>query len=228
MATRPISFSVGEFYHIYNRGTDKREVFLDDYDRDRFIKLLFVANGVEPFVFREFPPGLSYINFKRGGPIVGVGSYCLMPNHFHLLLKETEENGISRFLAKTLTSYSSYFNKKYKRTGRLFEGTFKATHADTDEYLKYLYAYIHLNPVKLINKNWKENGISDHEYTRRFLESYKYSSYIDFVGKERKEKAILDTKSFPEYFAGVNDFDKFVNEWLSYKDFDSDLISKNT
>lgn len=216
MATRNLSFSVGEYYHIYNRGTDKRDIFLDKADKDRFIKLLFVANGTNPFVFRDFPIGLPYVEFDRGEQLASIGAYCLMPNHFHILLKENNDGGITKLLNKILTSYSSYFNKKYKRTGRLFEGTFKAIHITEDNYLKYLLSYIHLNPVKLIDSKWKENGIKDKNNAKKYLSDYSYSSYLDYTGVERIEEKILDRKVFPRYFSGIKDFEVFIDEWLSF------------
>lgn len=217
MATRNITFAIGEYYHIYNRGTEKREIFLDEDDRKRFIKLLFVANGTKPFAFRDFPVGLPYVEFERGDPALAIGAYCLMPNHFHILIRETNENGISKVMGKVLTSYSSYFNKKYKRTGRLFEGPFKARHVDTDNYLKYLFSYIHLNPVKIIDPEWKENGIKDRETAKKYLLSYIYSSYLDYMGSERIERKILNKTAFPNYFAEFKDFNQFIDEWLSFE-----------
>lgn len=216
MSTRNVTFSIDEYYHIYNRGTDKRTIFLDDEDKERFMKLLFVANGSQPFVFRDFPKGLSYLEIDRGEAIVAIGAYCLMPNHFHLLIKETTEGGISRFISRVLTSYSSYFNKKYKRTGTLFEGAFKARHTDTDEYLKYLFAYIHLNPVKIIDPEWKKNGIVDRDGAKRYLTNYAYSSYPEYMGISRKEWKILNRESFPGYFSEQQEFEEFVNDWLSF------------
>lgn len=218
MSTRNLSFSIGEYYHVFNRGVDKRDIFLDEEDKKRFIKLLFVANGTTPFIFRDFPIGLPYVEFDRGEPIVAIGAYVLMKNHFHLLIKETTEQGISRFFSKVLTSYSSYFNKKYKRTGRLFEGTFKAKHIDSDEYLKYIFAYHHLNPVKVVEPNWKEDGIIDRSATKAFLSKYHFSSYLDYQGIGRLEGKILNREAFPEYFATERNFDAFVDEWLSFKD----------
>ncbi len=219
MSTRTLNFSVGEFYHIYNRGTDSRIIFIDNADKDRFIKLLYIANGTKPFVFRDFPIGVPYVNVDKGDPIVAIGSYCLMDNHFHLLLKEISDGGISVFMTKVLTSYSSYFNKKYKRTGSLFEGTFKAKHLDTDEYLKYIFSYIHLNPVKIIEPNWKENGIKDRDKAKRYLKEYKYSSYLEYLGEKRTENAIINKVEFPEYFADFKEFDLFINEWLLFGEY---------
>ena len=215
---RKINFSVGEFYHIYNRGTEKRDIFIDDLDRERFLKLLYVSNGITPFVFRDFPIGLSYVDFDRGKPLVAIGAYCLMPNHFHILVREVNEGGISKFTKKLGTGYSMYFNKKYSRTGSLFEGPFKAVHVNNDEYLKYLFSYIHLNPVKNLYSDWKETNIlSEVEKKKKYLDSYKYSSYLDYIGIPRKEKKLLDTEKFPEYFSLKNDFNTFITEWLNLK-----------
>lgn len=216
MVTRNINISINEFYHIYNRGTDKREIFLDDNDRERFVKLLFIANSTKPFVLRDLPIGLPYVEFDRGETLVDIGAYVLMPNHFHLLIKERIDNGISIFMNKLSTSYSMYFNKKYSRTGRLFEGTFKAKHIQEDEYLKYLFAYIHLNPVKLIDPKWKENGIQNKKEAEIYLFKYKYSSYIDYINIARIENQILNKNSFPEYFLD-QDFSTFIKDFLNYK-----------
>lgn len=213
---RKFQFSVGEFYHLYNRGSNKMPIFLDDYYKKRFIKLLFVCNSNKPVVFKTIQ-GLPLDKIERGETLVDVGAYCLMPNHFHLLIREKMENGISLFMEKLSTAYSMFFNKKNERTGGLFEGTFKATHANDDEYLKYLFAYIHLNPVKLIEPGWKENGIKDKNTANVFLNGYTFSSYADYAGVERVESMILNRKVFPEYFSTLKDFNDMINDWLSFK-----------
>jgi putative transposase len=213
--TRKFDLSIGEFYHIYNRGTDKRLVFIDEYDYERFRRLLYLCNSKNSIIVRDIPIGLTY-GYERENTLVNVGLYCLMPNHFHLLLHEKIENGISLFMQKLSTAYSAYFNKKYSRSGSLFEGTFKATHADTDEYLKYLFSYIHLNPVKIIDPKWKENGIINHSDAKKYLNHYNYSSYIDYIGQNRKENTILTKAVFPDYFTGTKDFEWFIDEWLSF------------
>ena len=214
---RKFDFSIDEFYHIYNRGTDKRLIFLDDNDSSRFVDLVFVCNSEKSIVFRDIPIGLTY-EFDRGETIVDVGVYCLMPNHFHILLREKIENGVSRFMQKVSTSYSMYFNTKYHRTGSLFEGRFKATHADGDEYLKYLFSYIHLNPVKIIDSKWRENGINDRARAKTYLEQSRNSSYHDGGGKTREVDPFLNKCLFPEYFESQKDFEKFVDEWLSFSE----------
>ncbi len=212
---RKFRFSKGEFYHLYNRGINKMTIFLDDVDKKRFIKLLFACNSKKPVVFKSIQ-GSPLEKIERGETIVDIGAYCLMPNHFHLLIREKIENGITMFMEKLFTAYSMYFNKKNERTGRLFEGIFKATHINYDEYLKYLFAYIHLNPVKLIDQKWKENSVADRETAEKFLKEYKYSSYFDYTGEKREELLILSKESFPEYFANFEEFDDFINEWLNF------------
>ena len=146
-----------------------------------------------------------------------------MPNHFHILASEKQENGISKFMQKIMTGYTMYFNKKYERTGVLFQGKFKSTHANDDRYLAYLISYIHLNPIKLIEPEWKEVGINDLKQAEKYLDSYKYSSYQDFLGRKRIENAILNKNLLPKYFNSDIDFKKSVVEWLSYPHPRSDL-----
>jgi putative transposase len=228
---RKFSFSVDEYYHVYSRGTERREIFLDANDKERFVKLLFVLNSGRQFKFRDVKD-ISYSNIQRGNPRTAIGAFCLMPNHFHLLLRETEEKGISIFMGKLLTAYSMYFNKKYKRTGGLFESTFRAEHADNDNYLKYLFAYIHLNPVKLIEPEWKEKGIKNRIFAEEYLKKYRYSSYEDYMGADREEGMILTKESFPEYFEHPREFKDFITDWLTYRDEEEGMtptiIQKNT
>lgn len=221
---RKIDFSIGEFYHLYNRGTDKRNIFTNRNDYNRFIVLLYLCNSNEPVdIDRKLREGRSFPELMlvaRGDQLVNIGAYCLMPNHFHILVREKQENGISQFMKKLSTAYSMYFNSKYKRSGALFEGRFKAKHADSDEYLKYLFSYIHLNPVKLIDSNWKENGITHRNKAKKYLKEYTYSSYLDYIGEHRREENILTKESFPAYFESFNEFENFIDEWLLFKDED--------
>ena len=212
---RKFKFAPGEFYHIYSRGVEKRDIFMNTPDYTRFINLLFFANSEKPVDYGEISD-LPWEFYDRGEIQTSIGCYCLMPNHFHLLLWEKNENGISRFVAKLLTAYSMYFNKKYQRSGRLFQSTFRATYVDDDEYLKYLFSYIHLNPVKLIESGWKEKQISDLSAVENYLKKYNYSSYQDFLGIEREEALILDRQNFPEYFQTSLEFKTCLNDWLTF------------
>ena len=197
------------------------EIFLNERDRKRFILLLFICNNVNPVVVKDLPQGRPLGKIERSETLADIGVYCLMPNHFHLLLHEKREGGITKFMSKLLTAYSMYFNKKYERTGSLFESKFKAEHADKDEYLKYLFAYIHLNPVKLVEPNWREVGIKNKDCVKKYLKEYKYSSYVDYLGEDREEKLILNKEAFPEYFEEFKDFEDFIDEWINYNEEDS-------
>lgn len=219
---RKFIFSIDEYYHIYNRGTDKRLIFLGLEDYNRFVLILHLCNSVKPVdISKLIREGLSFpelIDIDIKERLIDIGAYCLMPNHFHLLVREKQKNGISLFMKKLLTAYSMYFNIKRKRKGCLFEGPFLAKHADTDEYLKYLLSYIHLNPVKLFDPKWKEEGIVDKLGAKRYLAGYKHSSYLDFLDVKRKEGKILGKDRFPEYFKNFREFENFIEEWLSFKE----------
>lgn len=212
---RKFNFSIGEFYHLYNRGNNKSNIFLDNGDRERFSRLLFLCNSTKPVIYKTVQ-GRSLDDIKVEDTLIEIGAYCLMPNHFHILIHEKNEGGITKFLSKLSTAYSMFFNKRHERTGSLFESRFKATHVDTDEYLKYLFSYIHLNPVKLIDPDWKESGLKDRAKTKRYLDHYGYSSYLDYQDINREEGLILNKTSFPEYFSNKIDFDNFIDEWLTF------------
>ena len=214
---RKFNFAIDEFYHLYNRGNNKGVIFYNDTDRRRFQHLLHLCNSVEPVVFKTIQGSpLDEIEIKER--LVDIGVYCLMDNHFHILVRERVEGGIVRFMAKLSTAYTMYFNKKNMRTGSLLSGRFRAKHVDSDPYLKYLFAYIHLNPVKLIDPEWKEDGIFDRKKAELYLNNYDYSSYFEYTGKERREKVILNREAFPEYFSGTQDFKDFIKDWISLKE----------
>ena len=100
----------------------------------------------------------------------------------------------------------------------MFEGKFKSQHASNDRYLKYLFSYIHLNPVKLIDSKWKENGIASIQKTFEFLRSYEYSSYLDYVSENKRSQGILlKRKAFPSYFPNCKKFQSEILEWINYK-----------
>lgn len=207
MALRKQSFAVGEYYHLYNRGTEKRKIFIDEKDYRHFLFLMYICNTTKSIELRNVGK-----NFDRGETIVDIGAFCLMPNHFHVLVREKIENGISTYMRKLLTAYSMYFNKKYKRTGKLYEGVFKSIHANKDTYLKYLYSYMHLNPAKLIDKNWKEKR----NIARKLLEyvfKYPYSSLKEYGVEKFK---IINPTQFPTYFKKPTDHKKELFEWLNF------------
>ncbi len=227
MPTRKVPLVDDEYYHIYNRGNSKQKIFLDKEDYNYFINCIYCFNSCKNIRFREdvIKKKIDIFDLERGERLVSIGSWVLMPNHFHLYLTTSHrsdlwlkpnKNRISEFMRKVLTAYSSYFNKKYKRTGGLFEGKFKSVHINKDNQAKYLFSYIHLNPVKLIDKNWKEEGVKDKNKTLEFLLKYKWSSYLDFKGIKRRQNRILNLEDFPKYFNNINDFDSEILEWLKF------------
>ncbi len=212
---RSIVFVSGEFYHVYNRGTDKRDVFLDESDYNRFITLLYVANGTVPVDLKLQGRTLYDVrNIARGNELVNICGYALMPNHYHLLLQANVDAGVSDFMRKLGTAYTMYFNTKNERSGNLFQGKFKATHVNDDQYLQYLLSYIHLNPVALIEPNWKETGIKNRQQANQFLSQYKYSSYPDYLEINRIESIVLNQGALPTNLSDATDFKSAVEFWL--------------
>lgn len=215
MGFRKTAFAPEEYYHIYNRGNSKQKIFLDDKDYDRFIKILYLCNSDLNINFRDVVESEKDIyQYDRGEEIVNIGAYCLMPNHFHILIREKEENNISAFMKKLSTAYVMYFNKKYKRTGSLFEGKFKSQHASEDNYLKYLFSYIHLNPLKIIDSQWKTDGVKNINKSYKFISEYPYSSYGLSLNNTNQSK-LLNLKDFPECFTNPEDFRDELFDWLT-------------
>lgn len=217
--SRPFIFAPGEYYHLYNRGTDKRKIFLDKKDYERFVSLLFLCNSGIP-LHRSDHEGATLekiFHIERETTLVNIGAYVLMPNHFHLVVHEQTEGGISMFMQKLSTAYTMYFNRRHKRSGGLFEGRFRGTHAKQDNYLKYLFAYIHLNPIGIIEKDWKEHHIKHRNKAEVFLKKYHYSSYLDYANpkQERPNAVILNKLAFPAYFEKATDFEDYLNDWMS-------------
>ena len=155
MTTRKVPFENGEFYHVYNRGVDKRVVFEDLADSRRFLRSMIAFND-------EYPAGSLFLHNRLHGdsgstatipkteeetkkPLVNIVAYCLNPNHFHLLLEQVSDGGVSEFMKRVSGGYTWYFNNKYGRTGSLFQGRFKSVHVKSNEYLLHLSVYINLN-----------------------------------------------------------------------------------
>src|SRR3990167_241747 len=193
---RKVNFEKGEFYHIYNRGVEKRIIFQNISDYKRFLVLLYIANGDKSLHMKDYG-SLNFIEEvfgkDRGRPLVAIGVYCLMPNHFHLLLTPLLKGGISKFMLKLQTGYSMYFNKKNERVGALFQGIFQSQHINKDKYLRYIYAYIHLNPAKLKNPSWKTQPKSFLNQLKKFIAEYPYSSLQEYVSLDYK---IVNSKLF--------------------------------
>jgi REP element-mobilizing transposase RayT len=197
MGYRRTPFAVGEWYHCYTRGIDKRDTFESEDDCRRFIQLLYLANSSES-VGREYFYYMSHTDIlqrSRLTPLVSIGAYCLMKNHYHILIQETVENGISRFMQKLGTGYTMYFNEKYERVGSLFVGPFRSKHINSDPYVRRVTQYIHLNPAEMFEAGWKKGKVKNFAKLERNLLTYQFSSLPDYSGSHRPEKSILDTSA---------------------------------
>lgn len=207
---RKIEFAVGEYYHIYNRGVDKRETFSDVYDYERFLLSMDLLNDIEDGLMIEWRDykksnanarlnDFLKLSFRKREPLVEIVAYCLNPNHYHFILKQIADKGIEKFMHKLGTSYTKYFNTKQKRSGTLFQGRFKSVYIDSNEYLLYLSAYV--------NKN---NFI--HGYNKN--DSWQYSSLSDYLGK-RNDK-LVKKEVVLEQFENVDQYKEFLEKNALY------------
>ena len=216
-------FVTGEYYHLYNRGIDKRVIFKLVRDYERFMMLLYVANSKDSFrlddlVTRQHNTFEEVLLLDRSEPLVSIGAWSLMSNHFHLLIRQDVDGGITKFMKKLGTGYSMFFNIKYQRKGALFGGLFKSKLIGVDDvYLRHLFGYLHLNPLDIKFSGWKNKIKQSSDETngmKKFLEEYRYSSYQDYIGVDRVEKNILTTESFPDYFKDSKEFKNFVEDYF--------------
>ena len=215
---RDIDFVEGEIYHIFTRGVEKRTIFEDDFERYRFAALLFYLNDISgrpARVDRKIGENSVLTNLDNE-PVVEILAWCLMPNHFHLLLKEITNGGISAFMHRLQVSHALYFNIKHKRSGPLFSGKFKAVHVSRDEQFTHVSRYIHLNPLELFDPMWKERGyVEDKLGAERFLREYKWSSLPEYLGIRDEFAPIVDRGPIMEYFDNNSEeYLKFITEWL--------------
>lgn len=209
-ASNLIRFEVeGGYYHVYNRGVEKRNIFEDEQDYKVFIKYLkeclcpppdplkikksFTLQG---YTFKGIPHQPK--NFYDKVELI---AYCLMPNHFHFMLRQKNKQDIRAFIQSISTRYAMYFNKKYKRVGSLYQGTYKSVLIENENYLLHLSRYIHLNPSDITK---------DIELA--------YSSYADFLGNRKtpwiKPQVVLAyfDKAKEDFVKGVNTYKNFVEK----------------
>ena len=203
------------FYHIYNRGVEKRTIFQDDQDYRVFLHYLKIyLSPPESLIsykgvsFVRPPRQRSLNNFHKKISLV---TYCLMPNHFHLLVKQKPSNGIEKFMRSLGTKYVQYFNKRHQRIGPLFQNTYKAVLIETDEQLLHLSRYIHLNPVR---DNDKENSLRSLQ--KNLLNNY--SSYPEYLGKRKTEW--VQPKEILNFFKTAHK--TTLKDILSYQSFVED------
>src|SRR3989344_3364904 len=165
MRTNNSEISVDEYYHVFNRGVEKKPVFLDKRDYARFLFLILYFQSPTGF-YNLSRPVTSFVRSltfnvdkeKEAAVIknrtIELGAFCLIPNHFHLLIREVEEKGTAKYMQRVLTAYAKYFNTKYKHSGHVFQGTYKVNHVEDNDQLLYLSAYIHKNPQNYTSYPW--------------------------------------------------------------------------
>ena len=224
MPNKRLKFVTGEFYHIFNRGVEKRDIFQQTSDYFRFIFCLYELNDKNLIKMRDRIDERK--NRKHTGatrvdkrdPLVEVIIFCLMPNHYHLILRPLIDNGISLFMKKLGDSYVGYFNEKYNRKGMgsLFQGRFKAVHVQTDEQFMNLVCYIFTNPIEFLEKNWKKIGIKDTKKAIKFLESYRWSSFLDCIGIANFP-SVTKRNFIMEFFDSSTKIKEAVENWILYK-----------
>jgi len=208
-------------YHIFSRGVDKRKIFLADKDYLRGIHDLFEFNDLEPvnnltYFFRKYKDvRRPYIGEERRKRklLVKIHAFCLMPNHYHLLLSELVENGIPLFMKKFNGGYARYFNEKYERTGALFEGRYKKIIIKDEAHFIYLPYYIHLNSLDLITPEWRKRRLSNFAKAMKFLDSYRWSSHLDYAG-EKNFPSVTQRDFLSEFFGGPERYKRGITEWL--------------
>jgi putative transposase len=232
MSMRPLQFAPDEWFHCFTRGVDKRQIFMDEHDAERFQMLLYTCNSAKPIhisnLFHEAQksPTLSHVlAIPRDKPLVEIGSYCLMPNHPHFLLKETDYGGITAFMQKLLTAYSMYFNKKHARTGALFSGRFKAIHVATDSHFRRVVNYIHANPAELYEPGWKKGIIRNESLLKKKLMTYPYSSLLEYEDVRRPESVIVNMESTMEHLDRRPSFKALLDDARIFCRQERDLLS---
>jgi putative transposase len=193
-----------ELYHVLNRGVEKRTIFLDTSDHARFVHNLYEFNDSAPANNdRRLAQMIEIRSQSFGGrkKIVDLHGWCLMGNHYHLLLSERVENGISDFMRKINVGYAMYFNEKYQREGTLFQGKTKKIHIANDAHFLHILHYIHLNPLDFLTetKEWRTLKIADAQQALTHLENYRWSSFLDYMGK-KNFPSILTTNLFAGVF----------------------------
>ena len=187
------------FHHVYNRGTDKRTIFEDGEDYRRFLLYLNVLNDTQVESPNDFE---TLARREHDAPLaerlVNIVAFCLMPNHYHLLLHERTPGGISKFMQRLSTAYTMYFNEKYERSGALFQGRFKSKLVDDDEYIIKVIDYIHLNP--------KEFGL---------ISEYEWSSYHHYCGR-KKFSRLLWKDDLTEFFEVPANYLSWIREQRNF------------
>lgn len=194
-----------KFYHLQNEGIERRIIFSSKEDFDRFEAYLYLLNAVESQRAANFFVGGregEIFTSARGENLVAIGAYSFLPQEFHLLVTPHVENGIGKFMQKLQTAYTMYFNKKYQRSGRLFHSAYRSGQLESDERLKQVFGFIHLNPARLFDVRWDESSGSDLMLHARRAIEYRYSS----AGEYQSGKHIItEPAGYPQYIRRAKD-----------------------
>lgn len=212
-----------ELLHIMNRGVDKRNIFIDNQDYFRFIHDMFEFNNedsvVSNFYFfnnKSHDVGRrEIIKQKPRKLLVDILAFCLMPNHYHLLLSPKIQDGTSLFMKKINGGYAKYFNTKYKRDGALFQGKYKRVLIKNEAHFIHLPYYIHLNPLDLVAPEWRERKLKDFKRAIEFLNKYRWSSHLDY-SNNKNFPSIINQEFLLDFFDGHNGYKKGVEKWLEF------------
>lgn len=206
---RKIVFENEYIYHVFNRGVEKRTIFLDRRDHTRFLQTVkYYRHTYTPvrytqlFLMTKQMRADVFVEIERSPLKVEILAYCLMPNHFHFLIRQKKDQGISTFVSNLSNSYARYFNQKHDRTGPLYQGRFKAVFIETEEQLIHVSRYIHLNPA-----------VSS-MVSRDNLANYKWSSLPDYLGKTSSN--LTETKTILSYFSEKQPYENFLLDHLDY------------
>jgi putative transposase len=192
-----------EIYHALNRGVDGRDIFKDNQDRIRFVHDLFEFNDQKPAPHMRASGRIGgFVNPHIRERLVDIHGWCLMKNHYHLVLSERVENGISLFLRKLNVGYANYFNERYARTGTLFQGRTKKIALERQAHFLYILHYVHLNPLDYLSgaQEWRvrdKSGIKSVREALQYLDTYRWSSYLDYRG-EKNFPSILSMTLFTD------------------------------
>lgn len=215
------------FYHTLNRGVEKRKIFLDKQDYLRFIHNLYELNNEDRvettfFTFKKDPDIANTSNRKKRKTLVDILAFCLMPNHYHLLLSPRVKNGIPKFMHKINMGYAKYFNQKYERVGVLFQGVYKHILITDNTHFLHLPFYIHFNPLDLTYPAWRDNKISNPNKALGFLKSYRWSSHLDYLGINNFP-SVINIKTLLDIFGSNKDYEKLVENYLKDIQIDEEV-----
>ncbi len=198
-----------DFYHALNRGVDGKTIFPESGDYIRFIRSMYLFNDVRPANNTTYALQKDKQATRR--QLVDIHGWCLMRNHYHLLLSEKEDQGISAFLRKLNVGYAKYFNEKYHRHGYVFQGSTKKVPIVKDSHFNHILHYIHLNPLDYLrgSENWRERAVRSASKAEAYLQSYRFSSYLDYCGKSNFPSVVTTSffkDAFGPYPAALKDY----------------------